>query len=181
LSYLLPALPCRTQPRHAYNYPPFDSALVDTQQVELVGRAVLESALIRAGFEVAHPNRDLGIDLIVYTADPGAQFGAVPLQLKVTTESRFSLDRKYERFEGLVMAYVWLEDDPRIFLMKYEEALTVLGEKATATTSWRERGYYTDPKVSQERRAALAEFEDRWDWLRETLASSPSLASRAIG
>lgn len=33
---------------------------MDTQQIELVGRAALESRLIREGFEVARPTRDKG-------------------------------------------------------------------------------------------------------------------------
>lgn len=151
---------------------------MDTGQVELVGRAALEAELVRSGLEVAHPNRDLGIDLLVYTTDPGKPFRALPVQMKVTTGPRFSVDRKYERFEGLVLAYVWLLEAPRFFLMTYREALLVLGAAAQATASWQERGYYTQAPVSRERMGQLEEYENRWRWLHEQL--DRSRASSAI-
>lgn len=49
------------------------AATVDTQLVELAGRNWLASELLRAGLEVARPERDRGIDLIAYVdLDEGA-------------------------------------------------------------------------------------------------------------
>lgn len=49
---------------------------VDSQVVELLGRNRLIDELLRAGLEVAVPERDRGIDLIAYLdLDPGVNFG----------------------------------------------------------------------------------------------------------
>jgi hypothetical protein len=53
---------------------------MDEQQIELIGTAALSAALIREGFEIAHPVRDHGIDLIVFSDAPGLPFSAIPIQ-----------------------------------------------------------------------------------------------------
>ena len=45
---------------------PLDSAGKDSQLVEIAGKHLLISRLVAAGFEVAEPLRDKGIDLIIY-------------------------------------------------------------------------------------------------------------------
>ena len=48
---------------------------MDTQTTELVGRNFLVSELLRAGLEVARPERDRGIDLVAYVdLDPEGRF-----------------------------------------------------------------------------------------------------------
>ncbi len=144
---------------------------LDNQQVELVGRAALEAALVRHGFEVARPNRDKGIDLIVYEARPGGLFQALPIQMKAKTSEGFDIKTKYDRIPGLVLAYVWGVGDTsqRFFLMTYSEAVALLGHRAT-TSSWREKGGYNTSTPSRELSAAIRKYEDRWDWLRQQLS-----------
>ena len=109
---------------------------LDTQQIELVGRAWLEARLIRAGFEVARPARDRGIDLIAFSDTASETFWACPIQLKAASAESFSLDRKYAN-RGIVMAYLWdaLSIEPTLFLVPYEDALSLLGN-AQNTKSW---------------------------------------------
>lgn len=81
----------------------------DPQLVELQGRNWLASELMRAGIEVARPERDRGVDLIAYV-DLDARIGkfvACPIQMKAATRSVFSLYPKYAKFPGLLLAYVW--------------------------------------------------------------------------
>src|SRR5512138_2005135 len=78
-----------------------------SQQIEILGRNRLKAALIEAGLEVATPERDNGIDLIMYRwSAEGGEFVARPVQMKAATEFTFSVDRKYERIPTLVIAYV---------------------------------------------------------------------------
>lgn len=95
----------------------------DTQQIELVGRAALETELIKRGFEVARPHRDKGIDLLGFLDVPADPFAALPIQVKAFTGTSFSVMRKYERMTGLVLVYIWnVLASPRFFLMSYAEA-----------------------------------------------------------
>lgn len=89
---------------------------LDEQQIELIGTAALSAALIREGFEIAHPVRDHGIDLIVFSDLPGRPFSAIPIQVKTHSEEALGISRKYEKFEGLVYAIVWKTlTQPRFF------------------------------------------------------------------
>jgi hypothetical protein len=127
----------------------------DTQLVELSGRSWLASQLMRAGIEIARPERDRGIDLIAYV-DRDARIGnfiACPIQMKAATGAVFSLDPKYAKFPGLVLAYVWNLGDAantKCFALTFREALNIAHRMGwTKTDSWRtggrnkKRGYST--------------------------------------
>src|SRR5689334_7125323 len=93
----------------ADNEPPptEDVPTLDSQQVEILGCNRIKAALIEAGLEVATPERDNGIDLIVYRwSAEAAQFDACPVQIKAARDFSFGIDAKYERIPGLVMAFV---------------------------------------------------------------------------
>jgi hypothetical protein len=59
--------------------------------VELAGRNWLASELLRAGLEVARPERDRGIDLIAYLDldERVSSFLACPIQMKAATGALF--------------------------------------------------------------------------------------------
>ena len=78
----------------------------DAQTVEIAGRNLLVSALVAAGFEVARPERDRGIDLIAYM-DLVPPFTAVPIQMKASAGTAVTLLRKYEKFDRLLTILVW--------------------------------------------------------------------------
>ena len=125
---------------------------------------------MREGFNVARPAIDFGIDLIVFSARPGKKFKAIPIQIKVSTEARFVLHKKYRKFKDLVLAYIWhIHKNPRIFLMTYDEALDILGPRAAKSESWAKRGYYSFSRISASRLKKIEKYENRWDWLRAKL------------
>jgi len=143
---------------------------MNTQQTELVGTAILEAALVREGFNVARPAIDFGIDLIVFSAHRNKKFKAIPIQIKVSTEAKFYLHKKYRKFKDLVLAYIWhIHKNPRIFLMTYDEALDVLGPQAVKSNSWAKGGHYFFPRISASRLKEIEKYENRWDWLRTRL------------
>jgi len=120
---------------------------MDTQVVELLGRNRLIDELLRAGLEVAIPERDRGIDLIAY-ADVISRvktFIARPIQMKAASAKVFSLHTKYAKFPNLIMAYVWdLEDKKNtcVYALTYQEAFAVCNEMGwTKTASWKKGGY----------------------------------------
>ncbi len=126
----------------------------DTQITEVLGRNRLIDELLRAGLEVAEPVRDRGIDLLAY-ADLGSAvdaFAARPIQMKAATKQSFSLDRKYAKFPGLLIAYVWNLEDPTVTLtyaMTFEEALGIADAMGYAETdSWKVKGYYATNRPS---------------------------------
>jgi len=89
---------------------------LDTQQIELLGRAALEIELTKRGFEVARPLRDKGIDLLVFLDAPAKPFGALPIQMKAYSGMSFGVERKYEEMNGLILVYVWnVLTKPRFF------------------------------------------------------------------
>lgn len=120
---------------------------LDNQVIELPGRNRLIDELLRAGLEVAQPLRDCGVDLIVYSG-PLVPFVARPIQMKAASRTSFSLDRKYAKFPGLILAYVWHlaeEKKTETYALTYGEALQVAKRmKWTDTNSWTQKGNYTN-------------------------------------
>lgn len=129
----------------------------DSQQIEILGRAALTAALVADGLEVAHPERDAGIDLLAFTVDP---WGVVPIQMKAATGERFSLDRKYERIPVLVMVYVWnarTAGQAEFYAMAWEEAKAIADELGwTSTATWLNRGTYTNNQPGERVKAAIS-------------------------
>lgn len=99
---------------------------LDNQQVELIGRNYLISLLVAEDFEVALPLRDRGIDLLAFVdIDTKEQHRVVPIQLKTSSNRIFSVHRKYKKFPGMLMAYVWYATEPsktQLYIMTYADA-----------------------------------------------------------
>jgi hypothetical protein len=131
----------------------------DSQKVELLGRNRLIDELLRDNLEVAVPVRDHGIDLIAYADSAVASYVARPIQMKAAWTQAFGIDRKYEKFPGLIMAYVWNLSDPAqavTYAMNYSEVLGAAEAMGwTRTASWVRGGYAT----SQPSRRLLALLE----------------------
>jgi hypothetical protein len=132
----------------------------DSQLVEIAGKHLLISRLVAAGYEVAEPLRDRGIDLIVYRDKNG--FSAKPLQMKASTQESFSLDRKYEKFSNLLIAYVWnvnAGEKGDVYLLTFEQALKILEAKGYAKTdSWIKNGYYFVRNAGKELKELLKPY-----------------------
>ena len=125
---------------------------MDTQIIELVGRNRLISELLQSGLEVALPLRDRGIDLIAYAdLNPHeGRFIARPIQMKAASKTSFSIERKYEKFQDLILAYIWELDNPDktvSYALTYSEAIRVGEEMGyTATDSWVKKGKYANTR-----------------------------------
>jgi hypothetical protein len=129
---------------------------MDRQVTELLGRNRLVDELLRAGLEVALPERDRGIDLIAYSdLDPRApSFVARPIQMKAASGAHFSIYRKYEKFPDLILAFVWnvaSAGDARTYALSYDEALAVAEAMGwTSTASWTRAGCYSTQRPGWE-------------------------------
>jgi hypothetical protein len=156
---------------------------LDNQLVELEGRNWLANALLRSGIEVARPERDRGIDLIAYV-DKDARIGtfvACPIQMKAATDASFSLDQKYAKFPGLVLAYVWHLGNPpntTCYALTYNEALDIAHKMGwTTTESWTTGGNTGRRRFSTTRPSKplcnlLAEYEmNKSKWWQKVIAS----------
>ena len=100
----------------------------DTQKVELLGRNRLIDELLRDDLEVALPVRDRGIDLIAYAdlISATTTYVARPIQMKASWARAFVVDKRYAKFPGLLLAYVWHLGDRQqavTYALSYEEAL----------------------------------------------------------
>ena len=147
---------------------------LSTAVVEIAGRNWLTAKLLGKGFEVAIPAVDRGIDLIAFKEVGAAGIRALPLQLKCASSESFSLDRKYAG-RGIPLVYIWNAlEQPVAYLMDYEEALALLGDRAAATESWMGKGYYTINSISVDLRGRLEPFKNRWDWLGARLQAQPT-------
>jgi hypothetical protein len=138
---------------------------LDTQQVEIVGRNLLISLFTADGIEIAEPTRDRGIDLIAYLdISEEDKFKAVPIQLKASSESSFSVSKKYEKFPDLLMAYVWYAARPMeatLYIMKYTRAVEIADKLGwTKTESWlKDNGAYSVQKPGNKIKDILSEHE----------------------
>ena len=142
--------------------------------------------LLRAGLEVARPERDRGVDLIVY-ADLKSKvpsFIARPIQMKAASKEHFSINRKYEKFPDLILAFVWNLSQPEVtatYALSYPASLEIAQEMGrTATISWTDAGSYSTQKPSKQLKGLLARYEmtpEQW-WERIT---TPLLAAKTTG
>lgn len=151
---------------------------LDSQQVELIGVRMLEAELVKQGFEVVHPNRDRGIDLIVFTDEPSKAFCAVPIQVKASSEMAFGVYRKYEKFKGLIFVYIWHTiTEPRFFIVPYQDACALIPEAQQRTKPWlRDDGrggyYWTGRQIPKAVLGLLEKYEDRWDVIKNSFDKS---------
>ena len=126
----------------------------ESQRVEVLGRNLLVTELLRDGLEVAMPLRDRGIDLIAYLDLEVENFLACPIQMKAASSRTFSIDAKYARFPNLLLVHVWHvagDETPVFYAMSYAEALDVAAAKGwTMTSSWTDRGYYANNQPGAE-------------------------------
>lgn len=144
---------------------------MDSQIIELLGRNRLVDELLRADLEVASPLRDRGIDLIAYAdlASSVPTFVARPIQMKAATGAVFALDQKYEKFPGLLIAYVWhLGGDPSAavtYVLSYAEAFEVATSMGyTKTESW-DRGSYVATRPGEKLLTLLTPYQmtaEKW-------------------
>ena len=126
---------------------PLSSVKGDSQLTEVFGKNLLISHLVAAGFEVAQPVRDRGVDLVVYKDGEDAKnYLPCLIQLKASAQESFSLDKKYARFPHLLIAYVWNVQTPArsdVYALTFDDALQVMEKKGyLKTDSWTKGGYY---------------------------------------
>ena len=152
----------------------------DTQLIELRGRHRLVEELLRAGLEVSLPVRDRGIDLVAY-AELSAQvrrFAARPIQMKATSSAFFMIDRKYEKFPDLLIAFIWHVLEPtktEIYALTHEESVYVADAMGyTKTDSWlgrtksalrSKRGAYSTTRPSRKLKKLLEPYKmspEKW-------------------
>jgi len=149
---------------------PLEPEREDSQLTEMAGRHLLIAHLMNAGFEVAQPLRDNGIDLVAYQGKKGTrQFVARPIQLKAFSHESFYVDRRFENHPRLVIAYVWnvsTPDKSEIYALTFQDALAVLEKKGFAKTdSWTKAGRYFVRNAGKELKDLLKPFRmtrDRW-------------------
>lgn len=126
--------------------------------------------LLRDGLEVARPERDRGLDLIAYLDidQAGGPFLACPIQVKAHVREAFAVDRKYEKFPNLLLAFLWNVVDPanlEAYCLSYSEAVQVADSLGwTATASWA-AGIYSTTRPSIRVKQALQPYRmapGRW-------------------
>ncbi len=160
---------------------------LDTQVIEIMGRNRLVNELLAAGIEVALPLRDRGIDLIAYIDidDEMAQFTAIPVQMKASSGSQFTINRKYEKFlPNLVIAFVWgvMSEDKQAkvtYALTQAESLAIAETMGYAqTASWLEGGLYTSTRPSQKLLELLQPYQtDSAAWRKKIIRlSKPELS-----
>lgn len=154
---------------------------MDTQVIELLGRSRLISELLRAGLEVAIPERDRGIDLIAYLdlESQVSSFVAKPIQMKASSRQSFSVYRKYGELRDLILAFVWNLEDPKravTYAMTYPEAVAVADRMGwTKTASWREHGGYVTSRPGNRLVKLLAPYKMTAPLWRQRVVGEPNM------
>ena len=128
---------------------------LDSQRIELLGRNRLIDELLRANLEVALPIRDRGIDLIAYVDLDSrvSKYTARPIQMKAASAKSLAIDRKYEKFRGLIIAFVWdlnAEQRGATYALTFEDLKSLADKwKWLSTDSWEKNGIYTTNQPSR--------------------------------
>ena len=115
----------------------------DVFHVEMLGLHQVSLSLVSAGYEVAVPRWDAGVDVIAFRSSP--TFLARPLQIKAAASFGFGIYRKYQRFPGLIMTYAinLREREPIVYAMPYDVTVSIGKDLGwTTTTSWVKGGGY---------------------------------------
>ncbi len=149
------------------------TARLDSQQVEVLGRNLLVTALVSSGLEVARPERDRGVDLIAYLDLEGEAFYALPLQMKAASQRVVTVQEKYRRLPWLHVVYAWHVREPaeaRFFCLSPSEALDLATQlEWTETLAWTRDKSYTTNNPSARVLEAVAPYEMRGpeDWMQK--------------
>jgi len=154
----------------------------DGQITEIIGRNRLIDQLLLAGLEVAIPARDHGIDLIAFS-DRGQDFYARPIQMKAATAESFSINKKYEKFPGLLLAHIWHVQEPEYetYVLTYAQALHIGNEMHwTSSASWLHGEWYTTTRPGKKLKAKLQPYRATPE-LWKSLVESPQAALRISG
>lgn len=129
--------------------------------VEAFGKLHLVESLLAAGFIAAEPVVDIGVDIIACDPRTGR---FVPIQLKASTDSRFTIDARYK---DSVMALVWncRKGQPEVYAMTYDESYAIAEQRGyLKSESWKKHQAYS-VVPSPELRSQLEEYRatsDRW-------------------
>ncbi len=108
------------------------------RQVERIALPHLEVSVLRAGFQLATPTIDSGIDAVVFSTEGG--FTARPIQLKAFSGRGWSLYQRYKKFDQLLMAYVWcaVSAEAEVLVMTYAESFAIAETMGyTNSASWK--------------------------------------------
>ena len=142
-------------PLAAESSSPRQEGLPSTRQE---GREMFAQRATERGFKIRTPSTSDAGDFVVES-----ESNFRPVRLVCSESPRISLRSEWAEPADLVFAYIWLlPTRTRIFLMCYEEAARILGEKALQSPSFTKRGYYTTA-VTPRRQQQMEPFEDRWD------------------
>jgi len=140
---------------------------MDTQQIEIVGRSAVISQLTQAGIEVATPERDNGIDLIGFVNSED-HLRMIPMQLKCSLKTSFSIDKKYQKFKDILLVYVWYcaTEKPEVFALTYQQVVKEVSKKSWIhTNSWIKNGLYSTSKASKDLCKSLEKYKmtpEKW-------------------
>ena len=119
---------------------------------------MFERRVSERGFKIRPPGQSGIGDFVV-----DGRANSRPVRLICSESPRISLRTEWDEPADLIFAYIWLLPTcTRIFLMSYEDAAHVLGEKALKSPSFTKRGYYTTA-VTPRRQRLMEPFEDRWN------------------
>ncbi|MBZ0253984.1 MAG: hypothetical protein K8I02_11650 [Candidatus Methylomirabilis sp.] len=137
-------------------------------------------ALEGLGFSVSDFARD-GLHGVIGLRDGRGGARSVPYRFYPSASPRFTVHKELGTLGDVLVAYAWRSPQERFFLMGYDEALRILGDKAQRTRSWLSDGWYTIPNPQRERLREIEAREvgpGRLEWLRQRLGDS-ALSERA--
>ena len=113
----------------------------DGQLVELINTHLVIKSALDAELDVARPERDDGIDLIIYRRK-GGNWVSAPVQVK----SRFAIEKKYLKRDRLVMAYVCGDKPDDLFVLTHKKAVQIAEDLGyTKSLAWKKGELNDDP------------------------------------
>lgn len=144
-----------------------------TGHIGAAGEAAVTAALLRAGFDVARPFPDRGVDLVVLSPDLTR---AVPVQVKTATSRALGFARKWFAPIDVVLVYVWLlPGETRFFVFDGITGVEDFLGASAAQPSWSAKGRWIISTVGVGQEARLQPFENAWASIRRRQnASLPS-------
>ena len=148
------------------------SGIADGNQVGKAGEAIVAARLLQLGFDIARPEPDRGIDLLVVARD---MTRVVPIQVKTLSGARIGFQRGWFSPIDVVLVVVWLHDAGQdLFVFDgVADVERFLGASA-ATDSWQRRGIWTITDMSSgQQRDRLGPFRDAWAAVHRRLGDAP--------
>ena len=128
---------------------------------------LVATELMRRGIDVAYPESDYGIDIIVFRRNHDGNLANqfVPIQVKARSHSGYSFQKSwFGKAVNLVLVQVWwISENPEFYIFSnLSQVEDALGDHAHSP-SWTKKGGYSVTEATKRHDTRMNRHRDKWE------------------